>query len=70
MSVKSTPVTALAFGFVSVIVRTDASLVPIELGAKDFATVTPPSTESDALAGAVFAPALAVVSAPAAIVLL
>src|SRR5438477_174327 len=70
VSVKSTPVTAAAFGLVKVIVRTLVSFVPIELGAKDFAAATPPSTESDAFAAAVLAPAFVVVRPPAAMLLL
>ena len=63
VSVNAAPVTAVAFGLVSVIVSTLVSLVPTEAGAKLFVTVSP-STASDALAAAVFAPAFAVVSAP------
>ena len=61
---------AVVFGLVSVIVSTAASFVPIELGAKDFATASPLSTVSDAFAAIVFAPALAVVNPPIAMVLL
>ena len=67
---KAAPVTAVAFGLVSVMVSTLASLVPIEAGANAFATVSAPSTVSVALAAAVLAPALVVVSAPIAIELL
>src|SRR5258705_1043156 len=49
-------------------VRTEAPFTPIALGAKPFATVRPLFTVSVALAGAVLAPALVVVSAPAGIV--
>ncbi len=66
---KSAPVTALAFALVSVMVRTEAPLVPIEAGVNDFATVRLPSTVSVAFAATVLAPALVVVSAPIAIAL-
>ena len=70
VSVNAAPVTAVALGFVSVIVRTLVSLVPIEVGENAFATVREFSTDSEALAVAVLAPALVVVSAPAAMLLL
>ncbi len=69
MSVNAAPVTAVAFGLLSVIVSTEVALVPIEAGAKPFATVSPPRTVRVAFAAAVFAPAFVVVSPPAAIVL-
>ena len=53
---KAAPVTAVAFALVSVIVRTDVLPVPIEAGAKDFATVRPFSTVSVAFAAAVLRP--------------
>ena len=65
---NAAPVTALAFGFESVMVSTLGSLVATEPGAKAFATVSPSDTESVALAAAVLAPAFAVVSPPAATV--
>ena len=70
VSVNAAPVTAVAFGLVSVMMRTLVSLVPIELGANAFATVSPPRTLRVAFAAAVLAPAFAVSTAPAAIVLL
>jgi hypothetical protein len=70
LSVKAAPVTALAFGLLSVMVSTDASLVPTEAGVNDLAAVRPVRTVSVALAAAVLAPPLAVVTAPAASVLL
>ena len=70
VSVKAAPVTAVAFGFVSVIVSTLVSVVPMEPGVNAFATVSPESTVSVALAAAVLAPAFVVVSPPAASVLL
>ncbi len=70
VSVKAAPVAAVAFGFVSVIVRTDTSVVPIEAGVNDLATVSAFNTVRLALAAAVLAPAFVVVSAPEAIVLL
>ena len=69
-SVNAAPVIAVAFGFVSVIVRTLASLVPMDAGAKALATVSPLSTVIDALAAAVLAPAFVVVRPPIAMVLL
>src|SRR6185503_847063 len=68
VSVKATPVTAAAFGLVSVTVSTLVPLVPMEPGVNASATVRPESTVSVAAAGAVLAPALPEVSAPAAIV--
>src|SRR5438270_453769 len=70
VSVNAAPVIGVVFGFVSVIVRTLGSLVPMETGANAFATVSALSTVRLALAAAVLAPAFVVVSAPAAIVLL
>ena len=70
VSVKAAPVAAVAFGFVSVIVSTLVSLVPIEPGVKDLATVSAFRTVRLAFAAAVLAPAFVVVSAPAAIELL
>ncbi len=67
-SVKAAPVTALALPLVSVIVSTLGSPVPMAGGVNVCATERPDSTLSVALAGAVFAPALADVTAPAAIV--
>ena len=67
---KAAPVAAVAFGFVSVIVSTLVSLVPIEAGVNDLATVSAFNTVRLALAAAVLAPAFVVVSAPEAIVLL
>ncbi len=69
VSVNAAPVIAVAFGLVSVMVSTDALLVPIEAGVNDFATESAVATVSVSLADAVFAPPFAVVSAPAAIVL-
>src|SRR5438105_2481184 len=66
VSVKAAPVTAAAFGFVSVMVSTDVSFVPMDAGANAFATASPVATVSVSLAPAVFAPALAEVSAPMA----
>ncbi len=63
---NAAPFTATAFPLVSVIVTTLVSPVPMEAGANAFATVSPESTVSVALAGAVFEPALAEVTAPAA----
>jgi hypothetical protein len=62
-------VTALAFGFVSVMVSSEASPVAIEPGLKDFATARPSATLSVSLAATVLVPALVLVSAPAASVL-
>ena len=62
-------VTAVAFGLVSVMVITLASLVPTEAGAKALATVMAEATVSVSLAEAVLAPALVLVTAPAASVL-
>ena len=62
---KAAPVTAVAFGFVSVMVRTLVSFVPIEAGEKAFAAVSPERTVSVELAAAVLEPALPVVMAPA-----
>ena len=70
VSVKAAPVTAVAFALVSVIVNTLASLVPMELGANDLATVSAPSTVSDPLTAPVFAPAFVLVMPPPAMVLL
>src|SRR5438128_1915522 len=70
VSVNAAPVTAVAFGLVSVMVSTLVSFVPIELGANAFATVSPPRTLRFALAAAVLAPAFPVSTAPAAIMLL
>ena len=70
VSVNAAPVTAAAFGLVSVMVSTLASLEPMEAGVKLFATVRPPSTVSDAFAAAAFAPALVVITPPTGIVLL
>src|SRR5438270_702956 len=69
-SVNAAPANAAAFGFVSVIVSTLVSLVPIEPGVNVFATASPVRTVSDALAAAVFAPVLPVVRAPIAMLLL
>src|SRR5438128_11555664 len=69
VSVSAAPVTAVAFGLVSVIVSTLVSFVPIELGVNAFATVSPARTLSVALAAAVLTPAFVVVSPPAASVL-
>ena len=65
---NAAPVIAVAFELESVTVRTLVSLVPIDAGEKLFAIDGAPLTVSDALALAVFAPALAVASAPTAIV--
>ena len=70
MSVNAAPLTAVVFGLVSVIVSTLVSLVPIEPGVNVFATLSPVRTVSDALAAAVFAPALPVVRVPIAMLLL
>src|SRR5262249_39843996 len=63
-------VAAVVFGFVSVIVTTLVSFVPIEAGANALAAVIVERTASDELAATVFEPALAVVTAPIASVLL
>ena len=60
---NAAPVTAPAFGFVSVIVRILVSLVPIDAGANAFATVRPEATVSVAEAAAP-EPALAVETGP------
>src|SRR5438552_3024387 len=60
VSVNAAPVIGVTFGFVSVIVRTDASLVPIDDGENALATVRVSRTVSVADAAAVL-PALAVV---------
>ena len=65
---KAAPVTAVAFGFVSVTVSTLVPLMPITFGVKDLAAAMPESTETVALAGAAFEPALVEVTPPAAIV--
>src|SRR5690348_18006343 len=65
VSVNAAPVTAVAFGFVSVIVSTLVSLVPIEVGENALATVSGPSTVSVADAAAAFDPAFVEVTAPA-----
>src|SRR5438045_2254285 len=70
VSVNVAPVTAAAFGLVSVIVSTLVSLVPIEPGVNDLATGSPLATVSVSLAAAVLAPALALVRPPMAMVLL
>ena len=67
---NAAPVAATAFGLVSVMVRTEVSLVPIDAAANAFATESAAFTVSEAFAAAVLAPALAEVSAPAAIELL
>jgi hypothetical protein len=64
-SVNAAPVTASGFGFVSVIVITLVSFVPMEAGPKAFVTVSAEAMSSVPLAAARLAPALAVVSAPA-----
>ena len=66
VSVNAAPVTAVVFGFVSVIVRTLVSLVPIEAGVKDLATVSWLATTSVSLAAPVLDPAFVVVSEPGA----
>ncbi len=68
VSVKAAPVTAAAFGFVSVTVRTLVPLMPITAGVKDFATVRLERTVSVALAGAELEPALVDVTPPAGMV--
>ena len=68
VSVNAAPVTAVGFGFVSVIVRTLVSLVPIEAGVNDLATVSWLATTSVSFAATVLDPAFVVVRAPAAIV--
>ncbi len=69
VSVNAAPVTAVAFGLVSVMVSTLGSLVPIAPGVNDLATVSVASVVSVALAATVFAPALVEVTAPMASVL-
>ncbi len=69
VSVKAAPVAANAFGLTIVIVSTEASFVPIEDGVKPFAAPGEVATVSVAFAATVLAPALVVVSAPAAIAL-
>ena len=68
VSVNAAPVTAAAFGFVSVTVSTLVPLMPITGGVKDFATVRLESTVSVAVAGAELEPAFVDVTPPAAIV--
>src|SRR5436853_547727 len=63
VSVKSTPVTAAAFGFVSVIVRTEVAFVATVVGLNAFAIVGCASTVSVADAAAAL-PAFAVVMTP------
>src|SRR5476649_2339991 len=60
---------AVALGLLSLMLSTDASLVPTEAGANALATASAVATVSVSLAAALLAPALVVVSAPAAIVL-
>src|SRR6185503_586913 len=69
VSVKAAPVTAAAFGFVSVMVRTEAPPVPMADAENAFATVSAEFTVSDPLPAAVLAPALEVVRPPAAMLL-
>ena len=66
VSVKAAPLTAVPLPLVSVMVRTLVSLMPMDAGAKDFATTGPASTFKVALPATVLAPAFAVVSAPMA----
>ena len=66
---NAAPVTALAFGLVSVRVRTEGSPVAIELGLNALATPRPSATFKVSVAATVLAPALVLVSAPAASVL-
>src|SRR5450432_338228 len=68
VSVNAAPVTAVAFGFVSVTVSTLVAFTPMDAGVKDLATVSALLTESVALAATRLAPALPVVSPPAATV--
>ena len=65
VSVNAAPLAAVAFGFVSVIVITLLSLVPIEASAKALVTVSALNTVSEPLAAATLEPAFAVASAPA-----
>jgi len=67
-SLKAALVAAAPFGFVSVIVITLVSLVPMVAGANAFATVSALATVSVSLAAAALDAALVVVTAPAAIV--
>jgi hypothetical protein len=67
--VKAAPVTAVAFGLVSVMVSVEVPPVPMVASAKAFVAERPASTSSVALAAAVLEPALVVVSPPAAMVL-
>jgi len=69
VSVKAAPVTAVAFGLVSVIVRTLASPVPTELGAKALPTARPESTLKTAVPATALEPAFAEVSDPAEMLL-
>ena len=62
-SLNAAPVIAVAFGFVSVIVSTDAPLGATFTGAKDFAIAGCASTASVAVA-AVAVPAFVVVTVP------
>ncbi len=66
---NAAPVAAVALGFVSVMVSTLVSLVPTDAGAKLFAAVIEFSTPSREVAATVFEPALVVVTAPIASVL-
>ncbi len=61
---KAAPATAVPLPLVSVIVSTLASPVAIEDGPNALATVSAPSTVSDAFAAVVLDPALPVVMKP------
>ena len=69
VSVNAAPVAATGFGLVSVIVITLVSLVPMEPGTKPFVTASAELMVSEPLPATVLDPALAVVSAPIAMVL-
>ncbi len=66
---NAAPVAAIAFGLVSVIVSTEASLVPMDAGAKLLPTVSAFATTRVSVADPVVAPAFVVVTAPTGSVL-
>jgi hypothetical protein len=69
VSVNAAPVTTVPLGLVSVMVRTLVAPLPIDDGVKPLETASVLETISVSEAAAVLEPALAVVSAPTASVL-